>query len=120
MEIDIEKVMTAFRNTKRKSKKVKKIDMEITNWESLSKGDVIKSIRKSGPYFVNVYGDKIYKGEYGYFVVDSLDYNGIHVYEYSPRGAILYHGGRRFIYMGETRKVDSMNRQPHKLIKVNK
>lgn len=120
MEIDIEKVMTAFNSLKRKNKKNKSNNLDIINWEQLKKGDVVRSIRKHGPYFVNMYGDKIYKGEYGYFVVESLEYNGIHAYVYSPRGDILYHGGRRFIYMGETRKVDIIHRQPHKLIKVHK
>lgn len=120
MEINLSQVLEAYRRTTKRIKKKKVHNDEVQDWTQLKEGDTIRSIRGHGPYFVNVYGDKIYKGEYGYFRVDSLDYNGIHVYEYSPRGAILYHGGRRFIYMGETRKVDIINRQPHKLIKVSK
>jgi hypothetical protein len=44
---------------------------------------------------------------------------GFYAYEYSPRGRKLDFGGRRFVYMGESKKVDVVNRQPHKLLKVN-
>lgn len=120
MAIDLSAVLHAFGKIKKRTKKAKVHVDEVQDWTQLKEGDIVRSVRGHGPYYVNCYGDKIYKGEYGYFKIDSLDYNGIHVYEYSPRGAILYHGGRRFIYMGEIRKVDIMHRQPHKLIKVNK
>lgn len=120
--IDVDKIMAIYEeieNAKpKKIAKLKKIKGEVEDWTKLRQGNVVKSVRGSGPYFINYYGKKIYKGEYGYYEIDSVDYNGLHVYEYSPHGKVLYHGGRRFIYMGPTEKVDIMNRAPHKLILV--
>lgn len=118
-KIDAVAVMSAFRSLK-PLKTDKVAPDEIKNWKSLKSGNSIKSLRGYGPYFVNYYGKKIYKGEYGYYQVDSIDYNGIYVYKLSSQGEPLYHCGRKFIYMGETTKVDIMNRQPHKLVLLNK
>lgn len=115
-KIDLEKVLALIEKPKKENKKIH--DCEVEDWTKLKSGDVVRSIRGYGPYFTNYYGKKIYKGEYGYYQVDSVEYNGLQVYEYSPRGKALYHGGKRFIYMGEKRKVDIINREPHKLIKV--
>lgn len=119
-KLNLEEILEALRKSKPQKQKKKIHNDEIEDWTKLKPGDVVRSVRGHGPHFVNFYGKKVYKGEYGYYQVDSLDYNGLHVYEYSPRGKALYHGGRRFIYMGETRKVDIMNREPHKLILVKK
>ena len=120
-QLDLETILDAFRKTRKPKKQTKKVhNDEVEDWTLLKPKDVVRSIRGHGPYFVNCYGQKIYQGEYGYFEVDSVDYNGLHVYEVSTRGKALYHGGRRFIYMGETRKVDIINREPHKLILVKK
>lgn len=120
-KLNLQDILAAFHKSHTPKQQKKKIyENEVQDWTQLKSGDVVRSIRGHGPYFVNCYGNKIYKGEYGYYEVDSVDYNGLHVYEFSPRGKALYHGGRRFIYMGETKKVDIMNRQPHKLILVKK
>jgi hypothetical protein len=104
---------------KRVSKSKKVHANEVEDWKSLKKGDVVRSIRGHGPHFVNFYGQKVFKGEYGYYKIDSFEQNGINAYMYSPRGDVLYNGGRRFIYMGEKVKVDVIHREPHKLIKID-
>lgn len=120
-QLDLQTILEAFRKTRKPKKQTKKVhNDEVADWTALKPGDVVRSIRGHGPHFVNYYGQKVYQGEYGYYEIESVDYNGLHVYEYSPRGKALYHGGRRFIYMGETQKVDIINREPHKLILVKK
>lgn len=93
---------------------------EIVDWKELNVGDVVRSIQGYGPYFENSKGEKTFQGSYGYYKVDTIAEDGFYGYEHSPRGKKLDFGGRRFIYMGESKKVDVINRQPHKLIKVNK
>lgn len=117
--MNLEELLEALEQCNKPRKSKAKTDAnEVKDWSKLKPGDVVRSVRGHGPHFVNYYGNKIYKGEYGTFQIDSVDFNGLHVYEVSARGKALYHGGRRFIYMGETRKVDIINREPHKLILV--
>jgi hypothetical protein len=92
---------------------------EVENWQELKKGDVVKSLHGYGPYFDSPKG-KIFQGSYGLFKVDSLTSDGLNVYEYNSRGKSLSIGGRRFLYMGESKQVDVIYRQPHKLIRVKK
>lgn len=108
-------------NANNKSETSKKIHAaEVTNWQELKVGDVVRSIQGYGPYFENSKGEKTFQGSYGFYKVESIAEDGFYGYEHSPRGKKLDFGGRRFIYMGEAKKVDVINRQPHKLIKVNK
>lgn len=93
---------------------------EVINWKELAIGDVVRSIHGYGPYFENSKGEKTFQGSYGFYKIDSIGEDGFYAYEHSPRGKRLDFGGRRFIYMGEAKKVDVVNRQPHKLIKVLK
>ncbi len=117
--IDFSGLIEAVRNLKQSST-IKIHKDEVTNWKELKVGDVVRSIHGHGPYFENSKGEKTYQGSYGFYKIDQICEEGFHAYEYSPRGKKLDFGGRRFIYMGESKKVDVINRQPHKLIKVLK
>lgn len=107
-----QKALDIFRRsqTPRQEKK------HIVDWTKLQRGDTIKSVRGHGPYYLGA-GGKLFKGEYGTFVVDEIVGDGIHAYE-TARSKHLIHGGRRFIYMGAPKKVDIIHREPHKLVKV--
>ena len=121
MEDDVSVLLDAIRmldNKKQKSNK-KIHENEVENWKELPVGAVVKSVQGYGPYFENSRGEKTFQGSYGYYKIDSITDDGFYAYEYSPRGKRLDFGGRRFIYMGETKKVDVIYRSPHKLIKVN-
>jgi hypothetical protein len=125
MDYNISAVVDALRKIEKpKATKVfseKKINVnEVVNWKELQIGDVVRSIQGYGPYFENSKGEKTFQGSYGYYKVSEMVDNGFYAYEHSPRGKKLDFGGRRFIYMGEPKKVDVINRQPHKLIKVHK
>lgn len=112
-------LLEAVRNLKQSpSTKIHKD--EVTDWKELKVGDVVRSIQGYGPYFENAKGEKTFQGSYGYYRVDTIAEDGFYGYEHSPRGKKLDFGGRRFIYMGEPKKVDVINRQPHKLVKVFK
>ena len=93
---------------------------EVTDWKELKVGDIVRSIHGYGPYFENSLGEKTFQGTYGYYKLEQIVNDGFYAYEYSPRGKKLDFGGRRFVYMGESKKVDVIHRQPHKLLKVNK
>lgn len=121
MDYNVSEILQAMAELQSKTKVAKpKITMEVEDWSELQKGDVVRSIQGYGPYFENSLGEKTFQGSYGYFRVDEVSESGLHVYEYSPRGMKLSMGGRRFIYMGPSEKVDVIHRQPHKLLKVNK
>ena len=110
--------LEANKGRKPKVSDPKKHNLEVEDWQELQKGDVVRSIQGHGPYFDSPNG-KIFQGSYGYYKVDEMNKDGFYAYEYSPRGRKLDFGGRRFVYMGESKKVDVVNRQPHKLLKVN-
>ena len=112
------KKLEANKGRKPKLLNLKKHDLEVHNWQELQEGDIVRSIQGHGPYFDSPNG-KIFQGSYGYYKVSEMSDEGFYAYEYSPRGRKLDFGGRRFVYMGEAKKVDVVNRQPHKLLKVN-
>ena len=124
MDYNVSEILQAVKkleaNKGRKSKlvNIKKHDLEVHNWQELQEGDIVRSIQGHGPYFDSPNG-KIFQGSYGYYKVAEMSEDGFYAYEYSPRGRKLDFGGRRFVYMGECKKVDVVNRQPHKLLKVN-
>jgi hypothetical protein len=96
-----------------KTKKVKKFE-EITDWKSLTNGDRIKVIGRSGNYYIGDSGDKQYMTDAGIYTVKSHDTNGLIVYASD--------GGWGYIYMGVEVKSDTipnMYRSPHKIIKAN-
>lgn len=94
-----------------KKKKVKKYE-EIADWKSLSVGDKIKVIGRSGNYYLGENGDKQYLTDAGVYTVQDKDDLGLRVYD----------GGYGYIYMGpEIRSsiIPNMYRSPHKIVKVN-
>lgn len=96
-----------------KIKKPKKFE-EIADWKSLSNGDRIKVIGRSGNYYVNDSGEKQYLSDAGVYTVKSHDANGLIVYGNE--------GGWGYIYMGPEIKSDTipnMYRSPHKIVKTN-
>lgn len=119
MDYNVSAILQAVAELNGKTPKPKSAT-EVENWTELEKGDVVRSIQGYGPYFENSLGEKTFQGSYGYYKIDTIAEDGVYAYEYSPRGRKLDFGGRRFIYMGEHKKVDVINRQPHKLLKVLK
>lgn len=78
------------------------IKSEVIEWSQLKRGEFIKIIIGTGPYFLtkketefSQAGEKICMGDNGVFIVDKIDDNGIHVY-----GATNQNGGYSFLYMG--------------------
>jgi len=101
------------KKNKFKTKRPKKFE-EIEDWKALSSGDTIKVIGRSGNYYVNDMGERIYMSDAGVYTVYKHDSNGLVVYSSN--------GGYGYIYMGEEQQsslIDNMYRSPHKLIKVN-
>lgn len=96
-----------------KIKKPKKFE-DISDWKSLTDGDRIKVIGRSGNYYVGDNGDKQYLTDSGLYTVKSQDSKGLIVYAND--------GGWGYIYMGPeeaSEYVPNMYRSPHKIVKVN-
>jgi hypothetical protein len=104
---------TAVRGkNKFKKKKVKKF--EYVDWQSLSRGDRIKVIGRSGTYYMNSVGEKMYMSDPGVYTIQRVDSKGLVVYGKD--------GGFGYIYMGieePSKEVPNMYRSPHKIVKVN-
>ena len=82
---------------------------EVFDWKSLEKGQLIKVIQGTGPYYVcskdtddGEANEKICMGDLGVFKVMSLKSNGICAY-----GASRKNKAFTFLYMGEPYKCDS-------------
>jgi len=94
---------------------------EILDWKSLQKGDLVKVIQGSGPYYIAkrtidgyTAGEKIYMGTLGVFRVMSTDSEGIHSY-----GATSRNGGYNYIFMGKPHVKDTgVNYSPYRIKKV--
>ncbi len=86
-------------------KKNKVVDVD---WKDLENGDEIKCVKNYGPFFVTEEGEKIMMGEYGDYIVQGININGIHA-----------HGkeGMVFIRMTEAGLDDDTGiyRMPHKI-----
>jgi hypothetical protein len=88
------------------------------NWRELVRGDWIRVISGSGPYFPVEHEDDVVEnintGYYGKFKVKSLEDNGIHAYPIGKQEA-----GHCFIYMGKE-KVSKTGTvlKPHKIVKI--
>jgi hypothetical protein len=82
------------------------------DWTQLNKGDTIRVVGGSGPYYRQQNGDKQYLTERGiYYIVEVCD-EGLSVQ--SHKG-----GGREFLYMGPVCKspwCTNLYRSPHKLL----
>jgi len=100
------------KKNKFKTKKPKKY--EEIDWTELLAGDTIKVIGRSGNYYVNSMGERMYMSDAGVYTVRSKDHNGLVVYSSD--------GGYGYIYMGpeiQSDLIDNMYRSPHKIVKVN-
>ena len=99
------------KKNKFKTKRPKKY--EEIDWKDLSTGDTIKVIGRSGNYYVNSMGERMYMSDAGIYTVVSKDSNGLIVH--------TTEGGYGYIYMGEeiqSTLMDNMFRSPHKLMRV--
>ncbi len=99
------------KNKPAKVRKTKKYE-EITDWTSLSDGDRIKVVGRSGNYYVGPDGEKQYLTDGGIYTVKGSDSLGLHVYD----------GGYGYIYMGpevQSTTIPNMYRSPHKILRAN-
>jgi hypothetical protein len=95
-----------------KRKKVKKfIDID---WKSLSEGDKIKVFGRSGSYYINSEGEKMYMSDPGIYTVKEIKEDGLVVHGQN--------NGFGYIYMGKEEpslNIPNMYRCPHKIVKIN-
>jgi len=87
----------------------------IVDYTTLSKGDKIKVLKGSGPYYIGESGEKQYLGNSGFFSVDNVLSNGIM--------AVSKYGSIEFLYMGQEEKsniLDNIIRSPYKIALVHK
>ena len=88
----------------------------IKDWRSLSRGDIIRVIGGSGPFYDGKDGMRHYLTDRGKYTVDSIDKNGINVIGIAPRTC-----GQQFLYMGPLLKspaCTTVYRDKHKLLPV--
>ena len=85
------------------------------DWKQLVRGDRIKVVQGSGPYFPVENSDPIPMGYAGKFTVLYIMKDGIHAYGNPKEGE----GARCFIWMGEEGlSKHGVYRVPHKIIKL--
>jgi hypothetical protein len=104
--------VTAINKNKFKKNKVKKF--ETIDWKSLCRGDKINVQKRSGTYYLNSNGEKMYMSDPGIYTIQSLDKSGLVVYGKDC--------GFGYIYMGieqQSKDLPNMYRSPHKIVKVN-
>lgn len=107
-------IATQSKNKFKKFKKKKVKKFQLVDWTSLSVGDKIKVIGRSGNYYINSTGEKMYMSDPGIYTVQKIDSTGLVVYGQDC--------GFGYIYMGieePSKEVPSMYRSPHKIVKVN-
>jgi len=92
----------------------------IENWQDLRRGDLVKSVKGHGPYWIHPETqEKTYMGSYGKFSVQDVGRDYIVVHERA--GSHKYGSGTIILYMGDHVKsllCDNMYRCPHKLVRV--
>ena len=82
----------------------------IEDHRDLKKGDYIKVVGGSGPYYTDEYGERQYLVERGKYIVSHTDDGGIHAYGNT---------GYNYLYMGErcpSPMMDSITRSPCKIV----
>lgn len=94
-----------------------KQDEKVLKLDQISKGDIVRSVGGNGPYYQGA-KSKTYKGTYGLLKVDEVLSNGFYAYKVSKRQFKINNTARYFVYMGKSEKVDIINREPHKIVKV--
>lgn len=82
----------------------------IEDFKTLQKGDWIKVVGGSGPFFTDEYGEKSYMVDRGKYLVDHIDNQGIHAYGDT---------GYNYLYMGKrcpSPMLESITRSPCKIL----
>ena len=82
----------------------------VEDHRNLVKGQVIKVVGGSGPYYTDEYGEKQYMVERGKYTVSHTDNEGIHAYGKT---------GYNYLYMGKrcpSPMLDSITRSPCKIL----
>lgn len=90
---------------------------KLVDWRSLVRGDRIKVVAGSGPYWPSKEreGEKIPMGYHGKFTVAYLDANGIHAHGNKKEGSLAH----CYIWMGPKVETPSgLVRKAHKVIKL--
>jgi len=95
------------------------IKTSITNWEEqLSKGDIVKIIQGTGPYYLLEDGERHYLSINGIVRVGDKEHNGFWATHYK----LKQNRGSFFVYMGHKCRSpisDSLIRQKHKVVKFD-
>ena len=100
-----------------------KVTKEKLDWHNLQRGDTVKVITGTGPFFPYTNPETkqiepIAMGHFGIFQVRSVGRDGISAFQILPGGA---NGGHCYIYMGKPRiGVTGTVMLPHKLKRVIK
>jgi len=90
---------------------------KLTDWKSLTRGDFIRVLQGSGPYFLNKQGEKVYVGAKGIYSVFSINDIGINAYAYS-QGVV---NGYELIRMVDDSKTPyGLVRNSHRIVRVKK
>ena len=82
----------------------------VEDHRNLVKGQTIKVVGGSGPYYTDEYGEKQYMVERGKYTVSHTDKDGIHAYGKT---------GYNYLYMGKScpsPQLDSITRSPCKIL----
>ena len=94
----------------------KKKQQIITDHMILKKGDRIRVVGGSGPYYLSN-DTKKYMTKRGEYIVSEVSHDGIDVH-----GGSLYNAGHSFLYMGKVKQsslIDGLQCSPHKIILLN-
>tara|TARA_Y100000401_G_C8310261_1_gene219332 strand:- start:52 stop:477 length:426 start_codon:yes stop_codon:yes gene_type:complete len=98
------------------------IKNEVKDWKSLEKGDWLKVVQGTGPYFTctrstdeGSAGDKIYMGSKGKYEVVKVVRDGI-----MCKGLGRKNCGLEFVYMGEKNfsEYTGITKEPHRIVKL--
>ena len=84
----------------------------VKNHQSLNKGDKIRVVGGSGPFYTDRYGEKIYLIDRGKYTVESVDNTGIHSYGDT---------GYNYLYMGKrcpSPLMSSITKAPCKILLI--
>lgn len=88
----------------------------IENWKELKRGDTIKVLKGSGPYYYDSSGVRTYLADAGPYLVQDMDDKGLMCFGIGKRNY-----GFAYLYMGKEQKspiFSQIQREPHRIIKV--
>lgn len=88
----------------------------IEDWRSLEKGDTIKVLKGSGPYYYDSLGNRTYLADAGPYLVQDKDDNGLMCFGIGKRNY-----GFAYLYMGKERRsplFSQVYREPHRIVRV--